>query len=115
MVLNFMANALRQPLVDPLKALQFCSNVRFRCRQISAWRHSGKPFSTWADGAEGGRTQGQGGIDDRGGQEVKEKETKDKRRQGVRKKNRYKWRERGGRKQKRRRGGKEERQDKESG
>lgn len=46
-VLNLMARARRQPLVEPLKALQFCSRVRFRCRQMSAWRHSGKPFSTY--------------------------------------------------------------------
>lgn len=45
-VLNFIAKARKQPLVDPLKALQFCSNVRFRCKQMSACKHSGNPFST---------------------------------------------------------------------
>jgi len=54
-VLNFMARALRQPFVDPLKALQFWSRVRFRCRQMSAWRHSGNPFRTW-----GGRDEESG-------------------------------------------------------
>ncbi|KAG7272661.1 hypothetical protein CRUP_008489 [Coryphaenoides rupestris] len=41
-----MASARRQPLVAPRNALQFCSSVRFRCRQMSACRHSGKPFNT---------------------------------------------------------------------
>jgi len=45
-VLNFIAKARKQPLVEPLKALQFCSNVRFRCKQMSACKHSGNPFST---------------------------------------------------------------------
>lgn len=42
-----MARALRQALLAPLKALQFCSRLRFKCRQISACRHSGKPFKTY--------------------------------------------------------------------
>lgn len=45
-VLNFMARARRQPLVAPRNGLQCCSSERFRCRQMSACRHSGKPFST---------------------------------------------------------------------
>lgn len=46
-VLNFIAKALRQPLLAPRKALQFCSKVWFRCRQMSACKHSGNPFKTW--------------------------------------------------------------------
>lgn len=46
-VLNFIARALRQPLLAPRKALQFCSRVWLRCRQMSACKHSGKPFRTW--------------------------------------------------------------------
>lgn len=45
-VLNRMARARRQPLLAPRKALQFCSKLRFKWRQISACRHSGKPFKT---------------------------------------------------------------------
>lgn len=45
-VLNFTARARKHPLVEPLKALQFCSRLRFRCRQISACKHSGNPLST---------------------------------------------------------------------
>jgi hypothetical protein len=48
-VLNFIAKALRQPLLAPRKALQFCSKVWFRCRQMSACKHSGKPFKTWRE------------------------------------------------------------------
>ena len=49
--LELQARARRQPLVAPRKGLQCCSSERFRCRQMSACRHSGKPFSTWGRGA----------------------------------------------------------------
>lgn len=45
-VLKRMANARKHPLLAPLKALQLWSKDWLRCRQISACRHSGKPFST---------------------------------------------------------------------
>lgn len=48
-VLNRIAKARKHPLLAPLNALQSCSKDWFRCRQISAWRHSGKPFSTYRD------------------------------------------------------------------
>jgi hypothetical protein len=51
-VLNFIARALRQPLLAPRKALQFCSKVWFRCRQMSACKHSGNPFKTWKEKIE---------------------------------------------------------------
>lgn len=37
---------LRQPGDAPLKALQFLSKLRFKCKQISACKHSGNAFST---------------------------------------------------------------------
>lgn len=46
-VLNLMARARRQPLVAPRNALQSSRRVLLRWRQISACRHSGKPFRTW--------------------------------------------------------------------
>lgn len=67
-------------MVEPLKALQFCSNVLFRWRQISAWRHSGKPFSTWGEGTreqgvKGGRKEGrrQGGRNEKVGDKKKDR------------------------------------------
>ncbi len=31
----------------PLKAGQLCKRFLLRCKQMSAWRHSGNPFNTW--------------------------------------------------------------------
>lgn len=62
-VLNFIEKVRRQPSlasvkrktidlprrrqsIKPLKARQFFSSWLFKWRQISAWRHSGKPFRT---------------------------------------------------------------------
>lgn len=56
-VLKRIASARRQPLVAPRKALQLWSNVLFRWRQISACRHSGKPFSTCRERKRQKRTE----------------------------------------------------------
>jgi len=43
---SLYAEYLRQPGEAPAKAEQLVSRFLFRCRQMSAWRHSGNPFST---------------------------------------------------------------------
>lgn len=51
-VLILKAKARRHAWLPPRKALQFCSRERFRCKQISACRDSGKPFRTWMNDYE---------------------------------------------------------------
>lgn len=45
-VLNFNESARKQPGEAPSNAEQLLSRLRFKCRQMSACRHSGNPFST---------------------------------------------------------------------
>lgn len=45
-VLNFNDNALKQPGDAPSNAEHDVNKLRFKCRQMSACKHSGKPFST---------------------------------------------------------------------
>lgn len=42
----FLYSYLKHPGLAPSKAEHDSNKFRFKCKQMSAWRHSGKPFST---------------------------------------------------------------------